>query len=90
MPTDLDMRPTYRLKLTVNGSEDEHVSGPFRLQALGETGEFRGEHLCGEGSCLGWDLDSVLVGVVVLGTVVTFGVWQGRLLRREGRIRLEE
>lgn len=48
------MLPTYRLKLTVNESEDEHVSGSFRLQALGETREFRGEHLCGEGSCLGW------------------------------------
>ncbi|KAG4427004.1 hypothetical protein IFR05_017513, partial [Cadophora sp. M221] len=37
VPADLDVRPTYRLKLIVNGSDDEHVSGPFRLRALEET-----------------------------------------------------
>src|SRR4051794_38973175 len=69
VPGDLDPERTYRLKFTINSHEDEeHVSGPFRVRAVGDEESVQlgvgGKN--GLGRWMGYGVLMLVVGVMVI------------------------
>jgi len=81
VPRDLDPIPTYRLRLTVNGSDDEHISGPFRLQPNAHELERLVDQL-------GNNFIFVVILVTIGALLASIILWLKR--SRVGRIRLPE